>query len=153
MNTKNQKNRFLGIDLGRKYVGIAMSDDEGRIAFPREVIGRAGFENIVLELVRSEGISAIIIGLPKELSGEESSAGVYAKDAGKVLVEVLQNAGLTVEIVFVDERFSTANVAFGTTKSLDAHNKNRRSGTNGADIKRKDAEAAAIILQRYLDAR
>jgi len=139
--------RALGVDYGRKRIGLALSDPTGLLARPWKALALAGFEQQVRELAReiasleaeSDGLSVIVIGLPRRLSGEhnEQTAVVQA------LAERL--GGLTsVEVTLQDERLSSREAE----ELLARTEKDWR--------KRKpllDAAAAAVILQDYLDAR
>jgi putative Holliday junction resolvase len=134
--------RFLGLDVGDKRIGIAVSDDGALIASPRETLERKGNRKDVahlLELARRDEISEIVVGMPWNLDG---SAGPQAE---KVLrfVEALR-AETPIPVVTWDERLSTV----GAERALLEADLSRakRRGT-------VDRVAAALILQNYLDAR
>lgn len=117
--------RHLGIDYGKKRIGLALSDPDGRIAFPREVVNDLGG---VLEFARREGVELVIIGLPLSATGEETETSRAARQFGVRLEEALQ---LPVE--FENELFSTKLAEESSPKG------------------NADASAAALILQSYLD--
>lgn len=131
----------LGLDLGTKTIGVAISDISLMIASPITTIARAKFtkdwaalEKIILE----RQIGALVLGLPVEMDGTE---GPRAQSARSFASEVLKRREMP--IAFWDERLSTAAV--------------QRMLTDEADMSRKrrgelvDKMAAAYILQGMLD--
>ncbi|MBN3033241.1 MAG: Holliday junction resolvase RuvX [Candidatus Saganbacteria bacterium] len=134
--------RTLGIDFGDRRLGVAISDPSGLIASGIAVIGKGEtFEQDIRELKRLvrkyDGIGAIVVGLPKTLSGG------LGRQAGKVLefVAALQRE-FNLKIETYDERLTTA----AAERDLIAAGLSRE--------KRKkviDRSAAANILQSYLD--
>jgi putative holliday junction resolvase len=139
--------RALGVDYGRKRIGLALSDATGMLARPWKTIARAGnARQVAAALAREtatlaaepDGLAAIVIGWPRRLSGEptELTAAVEALAA--------QLRQLTdISVVLQDERLTSREAE----SILAATEKDWR--------KRKplvDAAAAAIILQDYLDA-
>jgi putative Holliday junction resolvase len=139
--------RALGVDYGRKRIGLALSDPTGLLARPWKTLAVAGFDQQVNGLTReiaslssdSDGLSVVVIGLPRRLSGEhnEMTAVVQA------FADRLRHAtGL--EVTLQDERLT----------SREAEDVLARTEKDWR--KRKpllDAAAAAIVLQDYLDAR
>lgn len=124
--------RYLGIDFGRARIGIAISDPDGRIAFPKKVLLNNGNARLADELkliIVEEGISHITIGLPLGASGEETEE---SKEVRKFVVWLRGITRLPVE--FENEIFTT-----------------RMAGHSGVAKSQKDAASAAIILQSYLD--
>ena len=117
--------RYLGIDYGEKRIGLALSDEEGRIAFPHGTASR--FEEVV-EAVYRERVGAVVIGLPLTLSGEASEETASARSFAARLGKAVQ-----LPIAFEDERF--------TSKIAERHTPKEKA----------DASAAALILQSYLD--
>jgi putative holliday junction resolvase len=138
--------RALGIDYGRKRIGLALSDPTGLLARPWKTIAAAGLDRQVAELSREieslqrepDGLSTVVIGLPRRLSGEANQQTALVQ----LLVDRL--AGLSpVPIAVQDERLSSHEAE----QLLSRREKDWR--------KRKpllDAAAAAVILQDYLDA-
>ncbi len=123
-------------------MGIALSDEDGFIAHPRDTWKRKDPEQLLARLaafVRDEGVEEIVVGLPLHLSGRE---GASARRARRFAEKLGERTGL--EVVLWDERLSTA----AAQRSLLA-----------AGIKAKqqkdlvDRVAAAILLQSYLDSR
>lgn len=150
----------MALDLGEKYLGIAMSDPTGRIAFPhRTVVRRGKGEDIasILELAQEEEVGAIVVGLPLSLSGE---AGSEAQRALDFCGRLRQATSLPVETW--DERFSTVTaqqrLRDGQEHASGAFRppgrpKAPRGRTSRTSRHRIDALAAAVILQSYLEAR
>lgn len=132
----------LGLDLGTKTIGIAVSDIGLMIASPLTTIARKKFtaDFAALEKIMAErNIGALVLGLPVEMDGNE---GPRAQSARSFADEVLKRRDIP--IAFWDERLSTAAV--------------QRMLTDEADLSRKrraevvDRAAAAYILQGMLDA-
>ena len=135
--------RVLGLDVGSKTIGVALSDELGYAAHPVETLQRKGTAvdaERVRALVEDRGASAVVVGLPLELSGD---VGPRAKRV-RVLIDALRGVlGDVVPVHEWDERFSTAAVE----RVLIEGNVSRK--------KRKqviDKQAAAYILQGWLDA-
>jgi len=134
--------RLIGLDVGEVRIGVAVSDPDGILASPREVLARRpevqAFKAIA-RLVAEEEAKAIIVGLPRSLSGELHGQAALVQ----VFVELLRKE-VTVPIHYWDERLSTVAAA-------------RQMRAAGAKRERRramiDSVAAAIILQSYLDAR
>lgn len=134
--------RILALDVGERRIGSAISDPEGRLAFPAETIQRRTLpEDIqaVLALARRLQAQAILVGIPISLSGQ---MGPQAQ-AVLAFVDALRQASpLPVETW--DERFTT----------VEAERLLREVGRHPSREKaRRDAAAAAVLLQGYLDAR
>jgi len=132
--------RALGLDIGSKRIGVAISDPLGLIAFPHSCIYHKNEESDAEEiysLAKSREAETIVIGIPYSLDG---SLGPQAKTVEK-FYQFMKNYG-DLPVVTWDERFSTADAI------------NRIKETGMTKIKDKsiiDATAAAIILQSYLD--
>lgn len=136
--------RALGLDVGSKTIGIAISDELGVAAHPERVLARKGTLADVaalLEIVRARGVTAVVVGLPYELSGE---IGPRARRV-RVLTSALRDAlPAGVELHEQDERFTTA-LAERVLIEADVSRARRKDVI--------DKQAAAIILQGWLDAR
>ncbi|HMF83073.1 MAG TPA: Holliday junction resolvase RuvX [Acidimicrobiia bacterium] len=137
--------RVLGVDLGSRRIGLALSDPEGRVAWPHAVLERSGDpaadHRTILAHAREADASRVVVGLPLSLSGDEGPA------ARAVLGEVdslrAQAAGeITVETH--DERFTTVIAERGMRAARASRGTRRRT---------IDASAAAVMLQSYLEAR
>lgn len=137
--------RILGLDLGSRTLGVAISDPLGIIAralttirFDEDDYDRAVLE--LSEIIKKENITEIVLGLPKHMNGDEGiRANISYEFKDKILFQ-LPN----VKIHLVDERRSThiANEAMFNSKM---DNRERK--------KRKDEMAAVVILQKFLDKR
>lgn len=134
--------KYLGIDYGTKRVGLAVSDDSGSIAFPREVLPNdATLVQNIVQKATEQGIELVVIGYSTRQDG---SPNPIMDDLGE-LTQALEDAGM--QIVFEKEWFSSHEAAlqnFNQKSSLTTR-PDRATGTA------LDAQAAAIILQRYLE--
>ncbi len=132
----------LGLDIGRKRIGVAGCDGTGLIATGLETLHRRSFEELVADLkhiAQARQAQVLVVGLPLTMDGEE---GFQARQVRKV-AEGLRRA-LDLPIVYVDERLS----------SVEAEQLMRAEGHSVAQEKALiDRKAAAIILQRWLDDR
>jgi putative holliday junction resolvase len=136
--------RAVGLDLGSKRIGVAISDEEGRVATPIETINRAradrGIDHqAVAALVDEWEAGIVVVGLPLSLDGSEGPA------ARAVREEVAElRAALPVPVDTIDERFTTVT----------ADQQLRRQGVRGKSRTAVvDRAAAAILLQSWLDRR
>jgi putative pre-16S rRNA nuclease len=134
------KARLIGVDLGAKTIGLAISDVERRLASPLRTLPRGAFARDAEALTAIFGefnIAGIVLGLPLDLDGRDSpraqSTRAFAHNLSK---------RTSLPIVFWDERFSTAAV----TRSLIAQDVSRARRAQVID-----KMAAAYILQGALD--
>jgi putative Holliday junction resolvase len=134
--------RFMGLDFGSKFIGIAVSDEAGMIASPRESLRRAGLEKDIkylTELARGEEVGEILVGMPFSLDGSE---GPQAKKVMEFSHTLQERSGIQVRPW--DERLTTV----AAQRALVEGNVSR--------ARRKqvvDKVAAALMLQSYLDYR
>ena len=130
--------RSLGLDIGDKRIGVALSDPQGMLASPFTIINRrderADVETII-DIVNRQGVKQIIVGLPRSMNG---SIGKQAEKVKAFTQELCNRTKVPVE--FRDERLSTvlANRLMQEVKKT-----KEKVG--------RDAIAAALILQCYLD--
>lgn len=144
--------RILALDPGGRRTGVALSDELGLFAHPREAIVSStavGIAAAVARLVRDEDVGEVVVGLPVSLSGEASG---QTGDA-EALVQLLRER-LAVPVVTWDERLSSVQASRplrGATKGeeIAPDRKGRNSRKSGA----LDSRSAAIVLQAVLDAR
>ena len=135
--------RAIGIDLGSKRIGVAVSDLSGTIAGPLTVVKRAKSEKLDHEalrnIVRDEEAEIVVVGLPLTLAGEIGRAAEAAIAESKRLATVLD-----VPVVTFDERLTTVSAE----RTLLEANMN-------AQARRRvvDKVAAAVMLQSWLDER
>jgi putative Holliday junction resolvase len=134
--------RFLGLDVGTKTIGLAVSDGDGIIATPRLTLERRGIAQDakrIVEQMKAVEAEEVVIGLPLELNGEEGDAARLCRRVGEEIARQLNKP-----VFYWDERFTTV----GAERALLEGNVSR------ADRKRKiDQVAAALLLQSFLDAR
>lgn len=134
--------RIVGIDPGEARIGLAISDEDASIAFPREtILARGGTPDAVSRIrqaLSDEEITLAVVGLPLRLDGSEGEAARRARAFGQAL-----GASLDVAVVFWDERLTTV----AAERSL------REMGRRGSKQREVvDQSAATILLQGYLDA-
>ena len=132
---------ILGVDLGERRVGLALADLETRFARPLEVIEAARSDVVerIVQLVEQLGVKTVVVGRPIALSGSPGRA----VEAQQEVVARLRSA-TTVEVEEYDERLTTVVAERGL-----------RAGGAPAGTRRKlrDAVAAQVMLQGYLDSR
>jgi len=132
--------RLIGIDLGEKTIGLALSDVNRTIASPLETLPRGKFKadaEKLLAIVAKFGVGGLVIGLPKNMDGSEGPSAQSARAFVRNLGPLTDLA-----IVFWDERLSTAAVE-RTLIEADTSRKRRDEVV--------DKVAAAYILQGALD--
>jgi putative Holliday junction resolvase len=131
--------RWLGIDYGDSRIGLAISDELGSFAIPYRTLQRnPKTSDEIRQIVESERITGILIGLPKNMNGTLGSSAAKSKEFGLQL-----QAALAIKIVFWDERLTTIEAQ----KALHSAGKNTKQSK-----KVLDQVAAQILLQSYLDA-
>jgi putative Holliday junction resolvase len=132
--------RLLGVDLGDKTIGLALSDVERSIATPLETIRRSKFSRDaerLRALVAQFDIGAVVLGLPLNMDGSEGPRAQATRAFARNL-----NPLIGIPVVFWDERLSTAAVT-RTLIEADASRAKRSAAV--------DKMAAAYILQGALD--
>ena len=121
---------YIGIDYGQKRIGIAISDDEVKIAFPRTTVENKGNNKLVktiASLVKKEQISCMVVGLPVGLQGQETKQTKGVRAFANKLRKVV-----SVPVEFENEMLTTKMAKESGAKDI-------------------DASSAAIMLQSYLD--
>ena len=135
--------RYLCLDLGRRRIGVAISDPDGLLARPLTTIHVKSTNDTianVLRLLTEQGAGALVIGLPLQLNGEE---GI---EAGRARAFAAKLAAQTVApITMWDERL-TSVVADRMLLDSGVRTQKKRQQII-------DQTAAAVILQSYLDSR
>jgi len=134
------KGRLIGIDLGAKTIGLAISDVERRLASPLKTLARGAFArdaNTLTAIFSEFGVAAIVLGLPLDLNGRDNPRAQSTRAFARNL-----STRTNLPILFWDERFSTAAV----TRSLIANDVSRARRARVVD-----KMAAAYILQGVLD--
>ena len=123
--------KYLGIDYGAKRVGLAVSDEEGKIAFPRAIITNdEKTQAFILQIIKEEKVGAIVMGDTRASGGHENSVTKEAEGFAKTLSE---KSGI----------FVTLASELGTSIEASRYAPEEK----GHD----DSAAAAIVLQRFLD--
>lgn len=131
--------RLMGLDVGKKRIGIALSDPLGITAQGHETYKRQSIEKdaeYYSKIIKDYNVEKVIVGLPKTLSGE---IGIAAEDIIKYCDDISEK--ISVEIVMYDERMSSAH-AHRVFDEGNVNHKKRRSSI--------DMMAAAIILSDYM---
>jgi putative Holliday junction resolvase len=131
--------RLVGLDVGDRRIGVAVSDPTGSLARPVEVYRRRGAAadaQYVADLVVELEASGVVVGLPKNMNGTEGPQAEKTRE----FAESLGRHGLSVALW--DERLSTVEA----TRRMVEQRRSRRGIQE-----RIDSEAAALILQTYLD--
>jgi putative Holliday junction resolvase len=134
--------RVVGIDLGSRRIGVAVSDGLGLTAQPRTTIARhGGLRDLeaIAHVVREVAADRVVLGLPLDPTGAETDASRRARTFGDRLA-----GHLNLPVELIDESFSTVE-AEDVLLAADLSRKRRREVV--------DKVAAAVILQRWLDAR
>jgi putative Holliday junction resolvase len=134
--------RVLGIDLGSRRIGVAVSDGLGLTAQPRATIARHGGVrdlDAIAAAVKDADADRIVLGLPLDCEGQEGPAAQRARVFGEKL-----RAALHLPVDLIDESFSTVE-AEAVLLAADMSRARRKQVV--------DKMAAAVILQRWLDAR
>ena len=134
--------RIIGLDLGEKRIGVAAADDRTGVALPVTTVNVAGdLTVLVAGILREQSADEVVVGLPLSMSG---ATGPQAQRV-LALVEDLREI-VAIPVHTWDERLSTVQASRSHGKQT------RRKSGRTADAGR-DAAAAAIVLQAYLDSR
>jgi putative pre-16S rRNA nuclease len=133
--------RLLGLDVGTKTIGLALSDTRLVIASPLDTIRRRRFRDdaaVLFAAVDRHEVGGLVIGMPLSLAGRDSPRTQSVRQFARNLLALRD-----MPVAFWDERLSTAAV----TREMIAHDMTRK---RRAEI--VDRVAAAYILQGFLDA-
>ncbi len=130
--------KILGLDIGKKRIGIAISDILGLIAHPVDTISRQP-ENLAIEKIKKichdNNVKKIVAGLPKNMN---NTIGEQARDC----IEFANNFKDEYEIIFEDERLTSRQAEYILINTGHKYTKNKQL---------VDLKSACIILQQYLD--
>ena len=134
--------KILGLDLGSKTLGVAMSDDGESIAFAKETyrFEQDDYDAAIdktIEYLKKYSIKKVVLGLPKHMNGsmgERANISLEFKDVLESLIDV--------EVILVDERLTTVS-ALNSLKNMNSSIKQKKD--------RVDQLAAQTILQDYLN--
>lgn len=126
--------QLLSLDVGEKRIGVAMGDSSIRIAVPYTTLETDGNEVLsIAELCVRNSIDTIVVGYPRNQQGETTSQTTYVEKFAQQLESIA-------ELAFQDESLTSVHAK----QRLES----RRGGYSKKDI---DSEAAAIILQDYIE--
>jgi len=132
--------RLLGIDPGVKNIGLAICDENKKVATPLKVLRKNKFDVLIEQInqiIKENEIKGIIIGNPINMDGTSGKSSQSASDFAKNL-----SKNITIPITMWDERLSSEG-SFKITKELGTNVSNR--------VKKLDKNAAAFILQGAID--
>lgn len=131
---------ILGLDLGTRRIGLAISNPEATLAFPAghlERVGRKRDIEALGELVRERGISCIVVGLPIHMDGRAGKAAEVARDFARALALATEKP-----VEMMDERWTSLEAE----RSLrDAPRAKKRQKGN------VDSVAATLLLRTWLE--
>jgi putative Holliday junction resolvase len=136
----SEKPRYIGLDIGDKRIGVAISDPLGYTAAGLETITRINTDKdvrLVQEIAARHGAVLLVLGLPLNMDGTSGPQAEKVKSFGRKLARATE-----LPVVYEDERLSTISAIRTLTIQGVKTGKNREL---------VDRQAAAIILQRFLD--
>lgn len=119
--------RLMGVDWGKRRIGVALSDARREFVFPRGVIENAKGESAIIEITNSEKPVGIVVGMPRHADGTDSETTVAVRKFAEEL-----SAATDMPITFTDERLTSAEAG------------ERTGGDKKSPI---DDMAAAVILE------
>ncbi len=131
--------RYLGLDVGDRWIGVAVSDPSAKLASPLTIIRRSNDITdleAITRIIEQHQVKLVVVGLPRMLSGKQ---GIQADKVEAFTQQLRRRTEVPVE--FRDEWLTTVS----------ARRLMQESGTKKISRKRDDAIAAAIILQAFLD--
>jgi len=136
----DKKSRLLGVDPGKKRIGVAISDENKIVAIPYTTIIKNNFSEFLIQInkiISENNIKGIVVGNPINLDGSESQSSQSAKD---LAINLSKN--ITIPITMWDERLSSRG-AFNLSNDLNVNTSKK--------ISKLDENSAAFILQGALD--
>ena len=136
----DKKSRLMGIDPGRKRVGIAISDENKIIATPYSTLIKNKYSEFLKEIIKifnENQIKGIVVGNPINMDGSSSQSSQSAKD-----LAINLSKDVTENVTLWDERLSS-QAAFNLSSSLDINTTKK--------VEKLDQNAASFILQGAID--
>jgi putative Holliday junction resolvase len=134
--------RIIGIDYGKKRVGLAVTDSLQIIASPLKTVAAREFDNFVSEYLKSEAVDAFVIGYPVQMNNKPSNSVKYIDP----VIRNLKKKFPEKPVYLIDERF-TSHIAFKAMIEGGVKKMERR------DKSMVDKISASLILQSFLDKR
>lgn len=137
--------RLMGLDIGDKTIGVALSDPLFISAHGQETYQRVGIKadaNYILKLCAEKEVDTIVSGLPLMLDGSDSPQTQKVREFVTVLQNKIRGQKLGIRLEFQDERFTT-KIAEAVLMETGMKRKERKEYV--------DKQAAVLILQSYMD--
>lgn len=138
--------KYLGIDYGLKNVGIAISDEEGKLAFAKTVLDNdKNLIDKIIKIVKEENIEAVVMGESVNFDGQPNPVMEQIISFKKSLEEEISSP-----VYFQKELFTSAEAdRLQGKNSKQVRKQDRRE--KSVNLDKNDASAAALILRSYLD--
>lgn len=137
------RQKVLALDLGSRRIGVALSNTDRTIAFPRPMLERSGeleLDHISIQrFARDEGVDTVVVGLPLSLDGSYGPAAHNVLSEANLLEARLRHDGI--EVVLVDERFTTVSANNALRESAKRKDARRRA---------VDSAAATVLLEAWI---
>lgn len=138
--------RVMALDIGDVRIGVALSDPLLLTAQGLRTIHRSNIRkdtSEIIEIIKEEGVTELIIGLPVSLSGEDTEQTEKIRSFATKLENKMRSSGLKdIIVAYSDERFSSV-IANNVLLEADVKRQDRKNVI--------DKMAASVILQSYLD--
>ncbi len=146
----------LGLDVGERRIGVALSDALGILATPLTTIVRASDQaaiEAIARLAAQHGAEVVVVGLPLGAEGQLTAQAQRNRAFARRLQAHLQatSAARAARVVCSDERLSTVTADTRLAEASGGRRRPRSARQREAARRRLDAAAAAVILQEYLD--
>ena len=135
-----KKSRLLGVDPGKKRVGLAISDEDKLVSTPLKTIikkNNSDFIKEIRKIIEENNVRGIIVGNPINMDGSKGSSAQSANDFAKYL-----SNNISVPVTMWDERLSSEG-AFNLSSNLDVNTSKK--------VEKLDQNAASFILQGAID--
>ena len=135
-----KKSRLLGIDPGKKRVGLAISDEDKLVSTPLKTIIKKNNSDFIKELneiIEENNIKGIVVGNPINMDGSKGPSAQSANDFAKYL-----SNNISIPVTMWDERLSS-EAAFNLSSNLDINTSKK--------VEKLDQNAASFILQGAID--
>ena len=138
--------KYLGVDYGKKNIGLAISDSEGKVAMSFGIFDNdKNFFEKFLDISEQEKIEAIVFGQSLNLKGEDNKIN---QEIQKFAENTKQGSKASLLIYFQDERFTSMQSKWGIEKKIRRTEKKSKGKRSDKKI---DDKAATLILQSFLD--